>query len=87
MRAVTFLLILTLCSCKSMSGIKAMSQGGNTIVTESMVEQLLSMFVVLQEKDSLKMRPIKIIKSNSKKTCQIQKDFVSLQNRKYKTNQ
>ena len=87
MRAVAFILILTLCSCKSMSGIKAMSQGGKTTVTVSMVEQLLSMFVMLQEKDSLKMRPIKIIKSNSKKTCQIEKYFVSLQHGKNNTNQ
>lgn len=79
MRAVILIFILTLCSCKSLSGIKAMSQGGNTIVTVEMVEQLLSTFVMLQKKDSLKMRPIKIIKSNLKKTCQIEKNFVGLQ--------
>lgn len=86
MRAVILIFILTLCSCKSLSGIKAMSQGGNTIVTVEMVEQLLSTFVMLQKKDSLKMRPIKIIKSNLKKTCQIEKNFVGLQHVKNNTN-
>lgn len=55
------IIALLLVNCKSISGIKALSAGGTTVVDKVMVRSLLSTFVMLQKKDSLKMSPIKII--------------------------
>lgn len=68
MKKILLVVLLTLCNCKSISGLKALSQGGTTTITPTMVEKMLSMYVVLQKKDSLKMAPIKVIKINIQKT-------------------